>query len=163
MTLARGHLLIMGVTLLNFLMMLLYSSPKLMSAAGGRLLFDARIMGYSVEDATDYVTNITPEGRLFYFEVQQRLDNFFPALLAITLMITLYRLAPKLPVLYLFPISGAVFDYYENAAVAQIMLTDAPDKGLVAVASLLTGLKFASIAISGLAILWFWRKGKTDA
>jgi len=90
------------------------------------------------------------------------LDTYAPALFALTLMVALYRLAPHLPALYLFPIAGALFDYYENAAVAQILLTNAPDKGLVDMASLLTGLKFASIAVSLLAILWFWRKGKAD-
>ncbi len=162
MTLARGHLLILGLTALNYAAMLVYSGPVLINAAGGLWPFDVRIMGYTVEEATQYVTTITPEGRLFYLEVQQMLDTFFPALLAISLMITLFRLAPKLPVLYLFPITGALFDYYENAAVAQILLTNAPDQGLVEMASLLTGLKFAAIAISLLAILWFWRKGKTD-
>ncbi len=161
-SLARAHLLIIGITAINFLMMVVYSGPKLVEAANGLWFFDNRIMGYSVEEATQYVTTITNEGRLFYLEVQQMLDTFFPALLAISLMITLYRLAPKLPALYLFPISGALFDYYENAAVKQILLTSAPDQGLVEMASLLTGLKFASIAISLLVILWFWRRGKAD-
>ncbi|MBL1436708.1 MAG: hypothetical protein COB08_010995 [Rhodobacteraceae bacterium] len=163
MTLARGHLLIIGITALNYAIMLVYSTPTLLSAAEGLLPFDMRVMGYSVEDATQYVTTITPEGRLFYLEIQQMLDTFFPTLLALSLMVALFRLAPKLPVLYLFPVAGALFDYYENAAVAQILLTNAPDQGLVEMASLLTGLKFASISISVLAILWFWRKRKADA
>ena len=163
MTLARGHFLIIGLMLLNLAMMLVYSSPILISEAEGLWPFDMRIIGYSHEAATLYVNTITPEGRLFYLEVQQMLDTFYPALLALSLMVTLYRLAPKLPVLYLFPISGALFDYYENASVAQILLTNAPDAGLVEMASLLTGLKYASIAISLLAILYFWRKSKTDA
>ncbi len=162
-SLARAHLLIAGLTALNYAMMLVYATPKLLKEADGLWPFDIRIMGYTLEDATRYVTTITPEGRLFYLEVQQMLDTFFPALFALTLMIALYRLAPKLPALYLFPVAGALFDYYENAAVAQILLTDAPDQGLVEMASLLTGLKFAAIAISLLAILWFWRKGKADA
>ncbi len=162
MTFARAHLLIIGLTAVNYAMMLIFSIPKLLSAAGGMWPFDLRIMGYSVEYATEYVTTITPEGRLFYLEVQQMLDTFFPALLAVSLMLALYRLAPTLPVLFLFPASGALFDYYENASVAQILLTDAPDQGLVEVASLLTGLKFASIAISLLAILWMWQKGKKN-
>jgi len=161
-SLARAHLLIAAVTALNYAMMLAYSIPELLSAADGLWPFDLRIMGYSVEDATQYVTTITDEGRLFYLEVQQMLDTFFPGLFALTLVITLYRLASHLPALYLFPIAGALFDYYENAAVAQILLTNAPDQGLVEMASLLTGLKFAAIAISLLAILWFWRKGKAD-
>ena len=161
-SLARAHLLIIALTGLNYAMMLVYSMPKLFGAADGLWPFDLRIMGYSAQDATQYVNTISNEGRLFYLEVQQMLDTFFPALFALSLIVTLYRLAPKLPLLYLFPISGALFDYYENAAVAQILLTNAPDQGLVEMASLLTGLKFASIAISLLAILWFWRKGKAD-
>ena len=162
MTLARGHLLIIGLMLLNLAMMLVYSSPILISEADGLWPFDMRIAGYSHEAATQYVNTITPEGRLFYLEVQQMLDTFYPALLALSLMVALYRLAPKLPVLFLFPISGALFDYYENAAVAQILLTNAPDQGLVEMASLLTGLKYASIAISILAILWLWQKRKAE-
>lgn len=162
MTLARAHKLVMGLTLLNYAMMLVYSIPKLIKAANGLWPFDMRVIGYSTEDATAYLTTITPEGRLFYLEVQQMLDTFFPALLAVSLMMALFRLAPKLPVLYLFPISGALFDYYENAAVGQLLLTDAPDQGLVEMASLLTGLKFASIAMSLLMILWFWQKGKAN-
>lgn len=162
MTLARGHLLIIAITAFNYALMAVYSMPTLLSAAEGLWPFDALIFGYSVEDATKYVTTITPEGRLFYLETQQMLDTFFPALLAASLMLTLFRLAPKLPVLYLFPVSGALFDYYENAAVAQILLTNAPDQGLVEMTSLLTGLKFASISISVLAILWFWRIGKAN-
>ncbi len=162
MSFARAHLAVLGLTAINYAMMLVYSTPKLLGAADGLWPFDLRVMGYSTAEATQYLTTITPEGRLFYLEVQQMLDTFFPALLAVSLMMTLFRLVPKLPVLYLFPISGALFDYYENAAVRQMLLTNAPDQGLVEMASLLTGLKFATIALSLLAILWFWRKGKAD-
>ncbi len=158
-SLPRAHMLIIALTALNYGVMLVYSLPSLITAADGLWPFDARIMGYALADATTYLSTITDDGRLFYLEVQERLDTFFPALFALTLMITLYRLAPKLPLLYLFPITGALFDYYENASVVQILLSTAPDKGLVEMASLLTGLKFASIAVSLLAILWFWRKG----
>ena len=162
MSFHRAHLAIIGLTALNYAMMLVYSIPKLLGAADGLWLFDLRAMGYSIAEATRYLNTITPEGRLFYLEVQLMLDTFFPALLAVSLMITLYRLMPKLPVLYLFPLSGALFDYYENAAVGQMLLTTAPDAGLVEMASLLTQLKFVSIAMSLLAILWFWLKGKFD-
>ena len=160
MSLHRGHLAILGLTALNYAIMLVYAIPKLLAATDGMLPFDLRIMGYSQEIATKYLSIITPEGRLFYLEVQLMLDTFFPALLAVSLMLTLYRLAPKLPALFLFPVSGALFDYYENASIGQMLLTNTPDKGLVEAASLLTGLKFASIAISLLAILWLWRKRK---
>ncbi len=162
MSLARAHLLIFGIMALDFLMMLLYPIPKLISAAGGLLPFDLRITGYTPADAARYLAALTDDDRLLYLQVQLRLDMFFPALLAVTLMLALYRLAPKWPVLYLFPISGALFDYYENAAIEQILLSNSAEPGLIGAASLLTGLKFASVALSLLAILWFWRKGKAD-
>ena len=61
-SLARGHLLIIGLTAINYAMMLVYSIPELLSAADGLWPFDLRIMGYSVEDATQYMTTITPQG-----------------------------------------------------------------------------------------------------
>jgi len=162
MSLARGHLFIIAIAALNYAIMVVYSTPKLLTAADGLWPFDIRVMGYTVEEATQYVSTITPEGRAYYLSVERTLDTVFPALLAISLMITLYRLAPKLPALYLFPVSGALFDYYENASVVQMLQTNAPDKALVEMASLLTVLKFASIAISVLAILWLWRKRKAN-
>lgn len=162
MSFGRIHLSILAITAINFAMMLVYSTPRLLGAANGMLFFDLRIMGYSTEFATTYTNTISNEGRLFYLWQQSTLDTFFPALLALSLLLTLYRLAPRLPVLFLSPIAGALFDYYENAAVARILLGASPDEGLVKMASLLTSLKFASVALSLLAIIWLWRKGKPE-
>lgn len=163
MNLHRAHMAILGITALNFVIMVVYATPKLLAAADGMVQFDVRFMGYTLETATLYVNTISEEGRLFYLNTQIMLDTFFPALLAISLMLTLFRLAPKLPVLFMFPISGALFDYYENASIAQILLSAAPDKGLVEMASLLTGLKFASVATSLLAIMLLLYKSKRHA
>ena len=149
-----------GLTAVNYAMMLFYSIPKLLKAADWQVMFDLRFYGYSTQDAINYLAELNGEERLFYIEVQQMLDTFFPALLALSLIITLYRLAPKLPALFLTPLAGALFDYYENATVRQILLSEFPDPALVEMASLLTSLKFASIALSLMAILWLWRRGK---
>lgn len=162
MTFHKFHLIIVAITALNYAMMTFYSMPLLFGAAEGLWPFDLRIMGYSAQDAVAYGAAITDEGRQFYVTTQQRLDTFFPALLALTFMLTLYRLAPKFPALFLTPLAGALFDYYENAAVREILLSPNPDAGLVEMASLLTSLKFASIALSLLAILWLWQKAKLN-
>lgn len=163
MILKRLTLYLWGITGINYAMMLFYSTPVLLKAAGGLLPFDLRLVGYTPDDAAQYLAAISDEGRHFYLTTQSMLDTFFPALFALSLMLTLYRLAPKLPVLFLSPIAGALFDYYENAAVAQILLSTTPDAALVNMASLLTNLKFASIAFSLLMIIWLWRKRASDA
>ena len=116
MTFHKFHLTIVAITALNYAMMTFYSMPLLFGAAEGLWPFDLRIMGYSAQDAVAYGAAITDEGRQFYVTTQQRLDTFFPALLALTFMLT----------------------------------------------SLLTSLKFASIALSLLAILWLWQKAKLN-
>jgi len=163
MSLKRGHFYLWVITGINYAMMLFYSMPILLKAADGMLPFDARLTGYSPGLAARYVATISDEGRQFYLTTQSMLDAFFPALLALSLMLTLYRLAPKWPVLFLTPAAGALFDYYENAAVTQILLSATPDAGLVNMASLLTMMKFASVALSLLAIIWLWRKQRPES
>ena len=162
MTFQKFHKAVLGITAVNFAMMVFYSVPVLMSAADGLWPFDMRVTGYSYADTLAYLAALTESGKLFYLTTQSMLDTFFPALLALSLILTLYRRAPQWPALFLTPLAGALFDYYENAAVHEILRSNVPDPGLVEMASLLTGLKFASIAISLLAILWFWRKEKTN-
>jgi len=153
---------ILAITAINYAMMLFYTMPKLWQASGGMLIFDLRVAGYSTETAQAFLDAISAEGRQLYLTTQHMLDTIFPALLAVSLIVTLYRLAPKLPVLYLTPIAGALFDYYENAAVREMLLSKVADPALVEMASLLTNLKFASIALSFLSIIWLWQRRKTD-
>ena len=160
MTLKKAHLAIMGITAINYLMMVTYATPILLKEAAGLWPFDIRITGYNQADAVAYLAAISEEGRQFYLITFRMLDTFFPALFAISLMVALYRLAPKLPVLFLTPLAGALFDYYENAAIGAILRSEVPDAALVEMASLLTGLKFASIALSALIILLLWQRRK---
>ncbi len=162
MTFRRIYLTILGMTAINYAMMLFFSLPVLVSEANGLWPFDARIFGYSVEQARIYISTISNEGLAFYLTTQSMLDFSFPALYALSLILTFYHLAPKLPVLYLLPLAAALFDYYENATVTRILLSAEPEAALVGLASLLTQLKYAAIALSLLAILWLWLKGKRD-
>ncbi len=155
------HLTIIAVTVVNYAMMAIYSIPQLFRFAGGLWPFDMRIMGYDQAAAQLYLDTITPEGRLFYLEVQQMLDTYFPALLALSLILTLYRLAPRLPILFAFPVIAAFIDYTENALVGDILLSDRVPGDLVQLASLMTGLKYAFISLTILTILFLWRRGKT--
>jgi len=156
------HLALLGITAINCAVMMGYSIPVLLREANGLWPFDIRITGYSVEEANAYLATITEDGKQFYLTTQQRLDTFFPALFAATLIFTLYRLAPKLPALFLTPLAGALFDYYENTAVAEMLTSGSLDEGLVEATSLLTTLKFASITLSLVTILWLWQKRRSN-
>jgi len=159
----RFYLAVLAITAVNYAMMLFYSTPLLVDATNGLSPFDIRITGYTPEDARLYVTSITDAGRLFYLGTQSTLDTFFPALYTLSLILTIYQLAPRLPVLFLTPLAGMVFDYYENAAVREILRGTAPDPALVDMASLLTQLKYISIALSILLILWLWYRRQRGA
>lgn len=163
MSFSRFYKAILAITALNFAMMAFYTTPILLSAADGQLPFDLRATGYSAADAVSYVAALSDSGKQLYLTTQTMLDTIFPALLALSLMLTLYRLAPQWPALFLTPVAGALFDYYENAAVREILLSAPPDAALVEMASLLTSLKFGSVVLSSIAILVLWRKGKANA
>ncbi|MCF6273594.1 MAG: hypothetical protein L3J37_10480 [Rhodobacteraceae bacterium] len=160
MTFKRFYHFVIGITVINYAMMLFYTTPILRAESGGLWPLGIRITGYDLADALAYNAALSDEGRQLYVTTQAMLDTLFPALLALTLMLTIYQLAPKLPALFLTPLAGALFYYYENAAINQILVGTGPDAGLVEMASLLTTLKFASIALSLMIILWLWRKGK---
>ena len=162
MTVAKFHKAILAITAINFAMMVFYTTPALIREAGGLLPFDLRLTGYSAAEAAAYLAAITDKGRTLYLTTQSMLDTFFPALLALSLMVTLYRFAPKWPALFLTPLAGALFDYYENASIHAILRSPAVDPGLVEMSSLLTSLKFASIALSLLAILLLWQRERAN-
>lgn len=150
-----------------YLVMVLWSLPLLMADAGGLPVFDLRPMGYSFDEAQAFLAALSPEGRVFYLDVQQWLDTAYPALLGVTLVMAfrfLFRGALRW-VAIAFALAGTVFDYLENAAVAGMLRAGSegitPD--MVATASRWTLLKSGAVTlamlmlIAGLAML-VWRK-----
>ena len=129
--------LLVGVTLAVYGAIVLWSLPHVASAAGGLAPFDMRVTGYSFADALQFVTALTPEGRDFYLNVQQRLDLFYPALESLTLFWSLAALLPRCWTFWRFAIAAAalpiaVFDYLENHAVAAMLIRRAGGIDLVA-------------------------------
>ncbi len=158
-----------------YLVMILWSLPKISAIAGGLAPFDMRPSGYSFEDARAIFSAISAEGREFYLNIQQSLDTIYPALVGIVLVGGLIGLdrGGWGWVLSLFAIAGSLFDYIENASVRLMLLTDLESitEEMVADASSWTILKSLchTIAMGGLLIFllislyrWFFKQRVKD-
>lgn len=138
--------------------------PELHRLSGGLQPFDLRLTGYGPQEASTYLEALGAEGRQYYLTAQQRLDLFFPALLALTLVGALVRLVSG-PVLWLLvaaALAGAGFDYLENAAVRGMLIGGTVGDLAIAASrwTVLKGLGFG-LAIAGLALLLLragWRR-----
>jgi hypothetical protein len=159
-----------AVTTAVYLVMILWSLPRVAAAAGGAAPFDLRLLGYGFDEAQAFLAALRPDGAAFYLGVQHRLDIAYPALLALTLFFAIRALAPRRgpippPLLALIALPGAVFDYLENAAVAAMLRLGASGvtPEIVARASLWTILKSAFTAIAMvvlvvLAAMALWKR-----
>jgi hypothetical protein len=151
-------------------LMMVWSLPKIANMAGGLPTFDLRPLGYSLDEATAFLTALSPEGKQFYLNVQQRIDMFYPGLLGLTLLWTLWALVPPSWgiwrfVLPLLAIPPALFDYLENIQVAFFLRQGATAITVndVATASLWTIIKSQSTTLAMIVIIlligrWFIRR-----
>lgn len=167
---ARIFWLVVAVTLADYLVMVLWSIPRISGEASGLAVFDMRPGGYSFDEAKAFLAALSPEGAAFYANVQHRLDAAYPALLALTLGWSILRLAPAgwgvwRGLLAATAIPGMVFDYRENLDVAA-MLRLGPGgvtPEMVETASLHSQIKAASTSISMAVLLillamWGYRR-----
>lgn len=166
-----------AVTAAIYATMLVWSLPAISAKAGGLAPFDMRPGGYTFDDAHTFLSALTPEGAAFYRNVQQRLDLFFPALVALTMFFAIAALLPTLWggwrwLLASVALPGAVFDYLENAGVAA-MLAAGPDgltAQLVDATSRWSMLKAAANTVASVLLLvlvfvglWRWLAARRSA
>jgi hypothetical protein len=153
-----------------YLVMAAWSLPTITAAAGGALPFDLRPLGYDFNESQAFLQALSGDGRQLYLNVQQRLDIFYPALLAVSLGTAIVLVLPKRLGLWrwafaLFSVPGSLFDYRENMLIRR-MLTEPVselDPALVAAASMATTLKsvFTALAMSAFlvaVVLWLVRR-----
>ncbi len=69
---------VFALTVVDYLVMVLWSLPQLRAA--GLVPFDLRLCGYSPVEARAYLEALGPDQRAFYVGVQHRLDLVFPGL-----------------------------------------------------------------------------------
>ena len=153
----KVYWVVVAATVANYLIMILWSLPKVSEMAGGGVPFDMRPGGYSFDEALDFLITITDTGRDFYLNTQHFLDSFYPALFAATVAIALVHLLPRYWgwVLATIAIVAGAFDYLENSAVAAMLRVepDALTQVMVSTASNWTLAKSVSTTIASLALL----------
>jgi hypothetical protein len=149
--------LFLAATLGLYLVLVLWSLPRISAEAGGAVPFDLRPMGYSFEEAQGFLAALSAEGRAFYLGPQHQLDRIYPALLAATFttgFVLLYRRA-ALWVLVPLALGAMALDWLENMAVAELLRTDPGDlqPADVAVASRWSMLKSLATTLAWLLLL----------
>ena len=153
----KVYWVVVAATVANYLIMILWSLPKVSEMAGGGVPFDMRPGGYSFDEALDFLITITDTGRDFYLNTQHFLDSFYPALFAATVAIALVHLLPRYWgwTLATIAIVAGAFDYLENSAVAAMLRVepDALTQVMVSTASNWTLAKSVSTTIASLALL----------
>ena len=161
--------LVLGLTLAMFAVINLWSMPIIRDAAGGLAPFDLRPLGYTTKEAREFLAALLEPGLEQYLGTQRRLDQIFPALLAVMLSWTCWRLfGVKYALIFNgLAVLGAFFDYQENIAVLDLLKlgADGIDEEVVSIASLFTILKFPPTLIVVLAIIAalagrFWHKAR---
>ena len=147
------------LTMAVYLLMLLYTIPKVESFAPGIALFDLSPAGYSYQHATSLFEALGETGRSVYLYQQLPADFIYPGLFAISyslLLIWLFAKSfkPDSKIFYLaiVPALGGLFDYLENVCIV-LMIKSFPDlsQELVTVASSFSVLK--SIFTTGFFLL----------
>jgi len=145
--------------------------------AEGAEPFDLRPLGYTVGDARALLQLLGEEGRTYYVRAQLALDSIYPATYGLSRGLLLWwltmpdRLADPLRTrwriaMLMLPIFAAVFDYFENARIAAMLLSGPlVDAGLVASAShatqaksLLTLLTEALVIVIAVRAALHWRR-----
>ena len=77
--------LVLGLTLAMFAVINLWSMPIIRDAAGGLAPFDLRPLGYTTKEAREFLAALLEPELEQYLGTQRRLDQIFPALLAVML------------------------------------------------------------------------------
>ena len=147
-------------TLAVYLWLVLGYGLELQRLAGGRQVFDLRILGYDLADARDYLAALPPEGRALYLGPIARLDTAYPMLMGLTLLWWMRPLGTPFGVVCTFAaLAYVTLDLTENQVLA--VLVEAGPMGITAegvrAASLLTQGKFMAFGLAvALAVRASW-------
>ena len=157
-----------GATLALYLLIVLWSLPLIMAAAGGLIPFDLRPLGYDLDAAQEFLTALSEAGRNQYLGPQHLLDGVFPPLLSITLGLTFWQLFSRrwAMVLIVLAAVGGWLDLQENMAVADLLKLgpQGVDEEVTSIAAVFTILKSACSGVAMMAALFglarkYWRRG----
>ncbi|MGP6089171.1 hypothetical protein [Antarctobacter jejuensis] len=146
----------LAATLAAWLIMTLWTVPRIEEISGGLRLLDMRFTGYSVDEARNFVAAIGAEGTALYLGAQYWLDMVFPPLLGAVLFLFYRWLFPGWPGLFvgLVSLTYVAADILENLAIAAMLRAgaDGITPQMAATANQWTTTKW-SLALVGLAML----------
>ena len=172
MSLKRAFWVVFAATVLVYCAMVLWSLPIIMGDAKGLMPFDLRPRGYTTDEARAFLSALSEDGRAHYLGVQHKLDTLYPGLMALTLTLAYLLLFPTKWAAGFSVLAGlgAVFDWSENSAVADLLRlgVEGIDEEVVSVAALFTMLKsgFVTVALTILLVGvagMMWRRWKGQA
>ena len=157
MSIALTFWVLAAASLAIYLYMVFGPLRRIREAAGGRRPFDLRQRGYSPEEAREFLSALSDEGRALYLGRQRQLDGAFLVVFTLTLLVAVAWAwgAPWSLIFWPLPIAMGIFDAVENVLVAR-MLRKAPSNVSdedVEAASRTTVAKFVLVAASLAAIL----------
>jgi len=159
-----------AATVAVYAVMVFWSLPKIVEAAGGHAPFDLRPAGYSLDEAKSFLAALSADGRAFYHGTQRVLDSVYPLLLASTLGLGLWLVVPSSShlvrePLVLIPVLAMIADLTENQLVARMLDASVQtlDATTVKMASVTTIVKsilttYAISALLALAVLQAWTR-----
>jgi hypothetical protein len=167
-TFPSGRLVIvlLVATAILWAVLVLVTVPHLQVLANGADPFDLRWMGYSYDEAKQYLAALGPVGRGYYLVPELALDNVFPPLYAVSRALALWWLtkpgrvvAGSVPagwrwMLVAFPVAECVLDLGENTCIAVMLWTWSDlSPALVRASSLATQFKLLAALLTELSVI----------
>ncbi len=153
----RTFWVILVASLAVWLLMNVWTTPKIEQFSGGLRLLDMRFSGYTFSEAREFVAALGEEGVELYLGVQLWLDMIFPPLLGVVLFYAYRWLFPGWPgsAFGVLALASVLVDYMENMALYVVLRAgaDAMTPEMVATAHQWTTVKW-SFALAGLAVLF---------
>lgn len=164
----RPTMILIGFTAALLLALNYINFVPLPPLASGQTLLDFRPLGYSVQDALDWVAGMSEAGRALYLGAFTYLDGVFMICFALSLAALGMHLTPSWTVprigICIFAAVYLYADIQEGYLLRQLLnLQGEQGVGIyAAIASLSTKVKFAAVLVAGLwlAGLW-WKQRKT--
>lgn len=153
-----AYWIVFAAALAIYVTMVTWTLPGISADAQGLRPFDLRPLGYTPDEAREFLAVLGDKGRELYLGPQALLDLLYPLLLAIVLagavsaLIADWRLRG---VLFLFILVGMLADYTENSFVALMLeyTEPVPDK-LASYASRATEIKSILTGLAMVGVLY---------
>lgn len=152
-----GVLTVVICAVMNF-----YLIPQIEASTQGIRCFDMNAFGYTFEQAQQFLSLLSDEGRDVYLHSQLPLDFVYPAAYGVFFVLLIASLSGKFSVVCFFPVLLAVCDYCENICTIQMLKAENLSASLASFASFMTvcksALMYVTFAVIPLLIILKIRK-----